>query len=47
VIFRQIRGDRRTVTLADARVGDRIWFWGRAVEPQRVEATAVRLRPQD
>lgn len=44
VIVREAGGDRRTATLADARVGDRIWFWGRAVEPQRVEATALRLR---
>ncbi len=44
VIVREVDGDRRSATLAEARVGDRIWFWGRAVEPQRVQATAVRLR---
>ncbi len=44
VIVREVDGDRRTATLSDARVGDRIWFWGRAVEAQRVQATAVRLR---
>ncbi|MEZ5962219.1 MAG: hypothetical protein R3F56_00105 [Planctomycetota bacterium] len=44
VIVREANGVRGTATLADAQPGDRVWFWGRAVETQRVEATAVRLR---
>jgi hypothetical protein len=46
VIVRGHGRDRRPATLADAGVGDRIWFWGRPIEPQRVQATAVRLRPE-
>lgn len=44
VIVREVDGRSANATLADARPGDRVWFWGRAVEAQRVEATALRLR---
>lgn len=44
VIVREAGDRRQPVTLAQVQVGDRVWVWGRVVEPQRVEAVAVRVR---
>lgn len=44
VLVREVGDTRQAVTLAQVQVGDRVWIWGRVVEPQRVEAVAVRLR---
>lgn len=44
VITREVDNSTTRVALAQAQVGDRVWIWGRVVEPRRVEAVAVRLR---
>jgi len=44
VIVRDHAPGRRSIALAEVAARDRIWFWGRVVEPQKVEASAIRVR---